>query len=256
MQIVSDALILPTIRAGSIKLIGGKALNFMKKFFIFLLCLLLALAIAGCGNSEGLSSDSPTEQSQAEEGAIVPNDVAEGSEADIAVRAAVKDYIDTFISCDFDRIESIIHEEDLWLFNFESEDQIKFYNAIFPCLEYEFDFVSEHEGVYGVMAHVYAPDMAEVYGTVIADYIDASTGNSSITSAEIVSNNTERMLELIASPETSVRDERLYIYVQHIDGEYIVRCDMYLANALTGGAPEVSEELAYTFNETISALSE
>ncbi len=153
-------------------------------------------------------------------------------------------------------IKSQIHEDDMWLFNFDSEEQIAFYKTIFPKIEYKFEFVSEHEGVYGVMTEITSPDMADVYGTIITDYIDSTTGEGSLSVEEIMSNSTETMLDMITSPDLAQRCERLYIYVQYIDGEYIPRCDVFLANELTGGAPEVSDELSSTLYETVKALQE
>lgn len=227
----------------------------MKKVLLHILCFVMVLAIAGCGSNDA-TVETESVETTTEEATIIPNDVPEGSEADIAVRETVSEYLDTFISCDFDAISNALHEEDKWLFNFESEDQLAFYNAIFPQIEYEFEFVAEHEGVYGVMTQITSPDMAEVYGAVITNYIDTYTENNSDALSEIVANNTETMLEMLVSPSLSRRVERLYIYVQYIDGEYIPRCDMYLANELTGGAPEISSELTSTINETVELLGE
>ncbi len=227
----------------------------MKRVLLIIICLIMVISVSGCGCSRGVS-DEDASTTPTEDGTIIPNDVPEGSEADIAVRKVVSEYIDTFISCDFDAISNVLHEEDKWLFNFESEDQLAFYNAIFPQIDYEFEFVAEHEGVYGVMTQITSPDMAEVYGTIITRYIDATTANDNDALRDIVDNNTEAMLELLSSPTLGRRVERLYIYVEYIDGEYIPRCDMYLANELTGGAPEVSNELTSTINDTVNMLGE
>lgn len=227
----------------------------MKKVLMIVGCFLLILSLCSCGNTDIDVTPDANESIETETG-IIPADVSEGSEADINVRKTVMEYLDTFISCDFEAIKKGLHPDDQWLFNFESEDQMAFYNAIFPQIEYKFEFVSEHEGVYGVMTEITSPNMAEVYGTVITDYIDAATGNNDKSKSEIVSQNTARMLEMINDPDLARRVERLYIYVQYIDGEYIPRCDMYLANELTGGAPEVSDEITSTINETFDALSE
>ena len=227
----------------------------MKKLFTLMLCVLLTLSLCGC-NSETTPEVETTVQSEEQETAITPNDVPEDSEAAINVKAAVADYLDTFISCDFEAIKEILHEDDRWCFNFESEDQMDFYNAIFPLVEYKFDYVSEYEGVYGVMTEITSPDMAQVYGTIITDYIDSTTGNSEKSPEEIMSGSKDKMLSLIKSPDIPRRVGQLYIYVEYIDGEYITRCNAFLANELTGGAPETSDEISSSLNEAVSALSE
>ena len=141
-------------------------------------------------------------------------------------------------------------------FNFDSEDQMTFYNTIFPQIKYKFEFVSEYEGVYGVMTEITSPDMAEVYGTIITAYIDSATGESNASAREIIENSGDRMIEMLKSPDLKRRVGRLYIYVEYIDGVYIPRCDMYLANELTGGAPETSDAISSSINEAIDALSE
>lgn len=227
----------------------------MKKLLMCIICLSLALSLCACGDGEGETAPSQAESVETETG-IIPADVPEDSEAAINVKATVKNYLDTFISCDFDAIKEIIHEDDEWYFNFEDEEQLEFYKAIFPQIEYKFEFVSEHEGVYGVMTEITSPDMSEVYGTVITDYIDATTGHSTKSTQEIMNESTERMLEMIKSPSLPRRVGRLYVYVEYINGEYIPRCDAYLTNELTGGAPEISDEISSTLSEAIGALSE
>ena len=229
----------------------------MKKFFILPLCVLLVLSFSCCTGEKTSESEPTAVNSQEEiETGIIPNDVDENSEEAINVKATVANYLDTFISCDFDAIKAILHEDDTWFFNFESEDQLAFYEAIFPRIEYKFDYVSEHKGVYGVMTEITSPDMAEVYGTIITDYIDSTTGANNKTHAEILNESTEKMLELIKSPDIKKRVSSLYVYVEYIDGNYIPRCDPYLANELTGGAPETSDEIQSSLNEAINALSE
>lgn len=228
----------------------------MKKVLLFAICFILILSLAGCGCTNTPAETETHEHSEETATGIIPNDVPAGSEADIAVRETVASYLDTFISCDFDAIKSIIHEDDQWYFNFESADQLAFYEAVFPQIEYEFEFVSEHEGVYGVMTQITSPNMAEVYGTVITDYIDSTVGHSDKPVSEIVAENTERMLSLIKSPTLPRRVEKLYIYVEYINGKYIPRCDVYLANEITGGAPEVSDEITNSISEAVGALSE
>lgn len=227
----------------------------MKKLLACIICLSLTISFCACGNEESETAPTQNESIETETG-IIPADVPEDSEAAINVRATVKNYLDTFISCDFDAIKEIIHEDDEWYFNFEDEEQLEFYKAIFPQIEYKFEFVSEHEGVYGVMTEITSPDMSEVYGTVITDYIDATTGHSTKSPQEIMSESTERMLEMIKSPDLPRRTGRLYVYVEYINGEYIPRCDAYLTNELTGGAPEMSDEITSTLSEAMGALSE
>lgn len=188
----------------------------------------------------------PTE----EETYIQPTTLPDDAEDSIKVRDAVANYIDTFKSCDFEAIKAIIHEDDKWLFNFESEDQLAFYKAIFPKVNYTFEFVAEHEGVYGIMTNITSPSMADIYGTIITEYIDIRTSEN----PDAVFDTKERAIELINQPDTPLRNERLYIYVEKIDGEYVVRCDAYLANELTGGAPEASDEISSVLNEASEAL--
>lgn len=225
----------------------------MKRFLSLVLCLVITLSCSACGNDNS-TKVTPTEE--AANGEIIPNDVPAGSEADIAVRETVSAYLDTFISCDFDAIKAAIHPDDMQYFNFESEDQMTFYNTIFPQIKYEFEFVSEYEGVYGVMTEITSPDMAEVYGAIITAYIDSATGESDVSAREIIENSGDRMIEMLKSPDLKRRVGRLYIYVEYIDGVYIPRCDMYLANELTGGAPETSDAISSSINEAIDALRE
>lgn len=227
----------------------------MKKLVLSLVCLVLALSITACTANNNESAPSGETSTETATG-IIPASVPEGSEAAKNVKETVKNYLDTFISCDFDAIENVLHEDDARYFNFSDEGQLAFYEAIFPQVEYKLEYVSEHEGVYGVMTEITSPDMAEVYGSVITSYIDATTGNSEKSADEIMKERTDSMLRMIKSPDLARRVNKLYIYVEYIDGVYIPRCDMYLANELTGGAPEVSDEITSTLNETIDALGE
>ncbi len=243
----------------------------MKKVSAIITAFILVLSFSSCGSINHGEVDNPSNSlehsenplvipndslEQSEMPTIIPNDVPEGSKEDLAVRETVKEYLDNFTSCDFDKIKAQLHEEDKWLFNFESEDQMKFYNTIFPLITYEFEFVSEHEGVYGVMTRIVSPSMADVYGTIITEYLDTSISEDTQALSELVQNNTERMLTLLKDPSLPKRDERLYIYVEYINGKYIPRCDFYLANEITGGAPEASGEITGTLNDTITSLSE
>lgn len=231
----------------------------MKKFLTIIAFGALVLSLSACG-CEPTASDEPTPATEevyvTEEEKIIPDIVEKGSETEIAVMNAVGEYLDNFIRCDFDSIKASLHQEDAWLFNFESDDQMLFYEAIFPLVEYEFDYVAEHEGVYGVMTRMTSPNMADVYGTILTEYLDSSMVNDSDSLRNIVANNTERMIELITSGDIAQRDELLFIYVEYIDGQYIPRCDMYLANELTGGAPEASGEITSTISDTLASLSE
>lgn len=227
----------------------------MKKLLLSIICLALVFSFSACKNGKDETLVNNEDSIETATG-IIPATVPEDSDAAKNVKATVKKYLDTFISCDFDAIKSILHEDDQWYFNFEDNEQLEFYKTIFPQLKYSFDFVAEHEGVYGVMTEITSPDMAEVYGSVITDYIDATTGNHTKTPEEIASERTERMLQMIKDPNLKRRVEQLYIYVEYINGEYIPRCDAFLANELTGGAVEVSDEITSTLNETINALSE
>lgn len=227
----------------------------MKRILLGIVCLIVALSMAGCNSSKEVVEPSYEESTETETG-IIPASVPDNSEEAKCVKETVKEYLDTFVSCDFDAIKNAIHEEDQWLFNFEDEEQLAFYKAIFPQLEYKFEFVSEHEGVYGVMTEITSPDMSEVYGRIITDYIDATTGNSDKSKEEVAGERTKKMLEMIVAPDLARRVERLYIYVEFIDGEYIPRCDAYLANELTGGAPEISDEITSTIMESVNALNE
>ncbi len=227
----------------------------MKKLVLCIICLSLVFSLSACKNEN--NEILPSEESVPEvETGIVPNSVPDDSEEAISVKATVKNYLDTFISCDFDAIRSIIHEDDQWYFNLEDEEQLEFYKAVFPQIEYKFEFVSEYEGVYGVMTEMTSPDMAEVYGSVITDYLDATAGYSTKSTDEIKRDSTKTMLEMIKSPDLPRRVERLYVYVECIDGVYIPRCDVFLANELTGGAPEISDEITTTLSESLGALSE
>lgn len=227
----------------------------MKKLILCVLCFALVFSLASCGDDENITApDGEASTESATE--IIPATVPEGSIEAENVKETVRSYIDTFISCDFEAINNVLHEDDKWLFNFEDEEQLEFYRAVFPQIEYKFEYVSEHEGVYGVMTEMTSPDMAEVYGSVITNYIDAATGNSTKSAQEIMSESTDAMLEMIKSPELARRVEKLYIYVEYIDGVYVPRCNAYLANELTGGAPQVSDEITSTLNETMDALSD
>lgn len=230
----------------------------MKKVMSILLCLVLVFSLCSCGCGNSADTKAPAEEATevTEDATIIPDMVPEESPAYNEVKNTVSKYLDTFISCDFDAIKSQLHEDDKWLFNFDSEDQMAFYKAIFPLLKYEFEFVAEHDGVYGIMTRITSPNMADVYGTLITEYLDYSMENNRDALNDIITSNTEKLVELITSPDVSLRSERLYIYVEYIDGEYIPRCDAFLANELTGGAPEASSEISSTLTNSINAMIE
>lgn len=232
----------------------------LKKQLISIVCVASLISFSACGQKKTsdniISNEAVNEITTEETTEIIVNDVPEGSEAAIKVKETVANYLDTFISCDFDAIREVLHPDDSWMFNFESEDQLRFYEAIFPQIKYEFEYVSEYEGVYGVMTQITSPSMIEVYGSIITDYLDRYAEQDIQSVNEIVSTDTERMLEMIVSPDLERRVEKLYIYVEYIDGEYIPRCDAFLANEITGGAPEASDEITSVLNETINALDE
>lgn len=230
----------------------------MRKVMSILLCFVSAFSLCscGCGNSADTEASVEEVTEATEEASVTPDMVPEESPVYSEVKSMVSKYLDTFISCDFDAIKSQLHEDDKWLFNFDSEDQLALYKAIFPLLKYEFEFVAEHDGVYGIMTRISSPDMADVYGTLITEYLDYSMENNRDALKDIAASNTERMVELITSPDVSLRSERLYIYVEYIDGEYIPRCDAFLANELTGGAVEASSEISSTLASSVNALIE
>ncbi len=224
----------------------------LKRALIFIIAAAAALSFAGCkGNND--DAYVPSEPAEVSTGKIIPDDVDENSPEAKAVREAAAGMLDAFISADFDAIKDALVEEDEEYFDFESEQQREFYSAIFPKVEYEFESVAEHDGVYGVMTTVYSPDMASVYGSMILDIMDS---DENYTEEEFRKNNTETMKQLLDSDDGSVptREEELYIYVEYDNGKYIPRCDMYLANALLGGSAEASDEIRTTLNEAINSL--
>lgn len=222
----------------------------MKKALSIILTVILVFSLCACGEKEDVKPMEPTEEESTE---IVLRDISLDSEEGQAVKNAVSTFLDVFISADMEQIAAQLHPDDLQFFNFESEEQVSLYKAIFSQLKYEFHSVAEHKGVYGIMTTITSPDMADVYGTIITERIDQSIENTA-DDQDARAKNTKRMLELLNSGELPERVEKLYIYVEYIDGEYIPRCDMYLANELIGGAAEASDMISSTLNETIDYL--
>ena len=224
----------------------------MKRLLAVLMAALSVASFAGCGKNEGEATepylDVPTE--------LVINDVDENSEEAKAVKAAAAQMLDTFITGDIDAIKAFLIDEDENWFAFDSEEQNALYREIFPKISYEFSFVSEHEGVYGVMTTITSPNMAEVYGRIITDIMDLAQSGQPYTLEELRKRNTETMQNILRNEEDIVkREQDLYIYVEHTGSEYTPRCDIFLANELVGGAMEASGELSAAMNE-IMALEE
>ncbi|MGM9552405.1 MAG: hypothetical protein ACI3XA_09150 [Clostridia bacterium] len=225
----------------------------MKKIISIAASFFVLFSFSACSKTEdndvALQEEAYSEETTEE---IVLRNIELESAEGQAVSKAAAEFLDTFISCDIDKIKKSLCEEDLQYFNFDSEDQIEIYNLIFPKLKYEFHYVSEHKGTYGVMTTITSPDMADVYGTLITERIDRNIdGSDSQNDREW---NNKRMREILSNPDISERVETLYVYVEYIDGEYVPRCDIYLANELIGGAAEIMSEISSTLNETISAL--
>lgn len=226
----------------------------LKRALTFIIALAAFFSFAGC-KSKNDETYVPTEPTEASTEKIIPDDVDANSPEAKAVREAAASMLDTFISADFDAIKEVLVEEDEEYFDFESEQQREFYSAILPKAEYEFEFVAEHDGVYGVMTTIYSPDMASVYGSMIMDIMES---DENYTEEEFRKKNTETMKRLLNADDGSVptREEELYIYVEYDNGKYIPRCDMYLANALLGGSAEASDEIRTTLNEAINSLGD
>lgn len=221
----------------------------MKKYLALIIAAAMVLSLSACGDEQAEISE-PTEYGTEK---IILNDVDENSFEAQAVKAAAAEMLDVFISADFDAIKEILVDEDEEYFDFENEEQKEFYLAILPKIEYEFSFVKEHDGVYGVMTTIFSPDMAAVYGSMIIDLMDSEEGMSS---DEFRAKNTETMKRMLNANDGSVptRVEELYIYVECNNGVYTPRCDMYLANELLGGAAEASDEIGSTVLDAINTL--
>ncbi len=224
----------------------------MKKTFSIILAAALAISLAACDNNEVVNNENTEEYTETSNGILLRN-VAVDSEEGQAVCNALSKYLDTFISADFESISAVLHDDDKVYFNFESDEQKSLYELIFPQIEYNFNFVSEHGGTYGVMTTITSPDMAEVYGALITENIDRNIEGVQPEMDKRQLNN-ERMRELLKSDELARRVEDLYIYVEYINGEYIPRCDAFLGNELVGGAVEAQSEITDVINEAVAAL--
>ncbi len=217
----------------------------MKRFIAMGLSAVMIFALSACKKQEGenpsSSSEAPTEFET-----IIPNEVDENSKEAASAKEAVSKLLDTFISADIESVKKVLHEEDLEYFNFESEEQIAFYKAIWPKISYKLKGVYEHDGVYGVMTEITSPDMAEVYGRLWSDFIDVESPTRPNSAEEFRENNLSKVISMLNSDTDIVKDriEDLFIYVEYKDGKYIARCDIYLANEIIGGAAEASSEIA------------
>lgn len=225
----------------------------MKRLLVFIIAAASLFSFAGCG--QRADEDFSAEPTEASSGKIIPDRVDENSPEAKAVREAAANMLDTFISADFDAIAEILVDEDEGYFNFNSEQQREFYASIFPKIKYEFDYVAEHDGVYGVMTKISSPDMAHLYGDMLLDLME---NDSSASEEEMRDENTRKMKKILNSNDGSVstREEELFIYVEKLDGKYVVRCDSYLANELIGGAAEAAGEIVSSVTDTINALGE
>ena len=182
------------------------------------------------------------------------NAVDENSEEAKMVRATAANYLDTFISCDYEKLKTLIHPDDAPFFNFESETQMEFYNTIFPNVTYEIKSVWEKDGVYGALTTITAPSMAEAIGDIHVDQIDnVIQGDSDRLSLDEIS---DVILTSVKNGSLSDDSFEVYVIVQVEDGNYIPRCNEYVANALLGGYPAASDELINTMMGSIEALSE
>ncbi|MBQ7976881.1 MAG: hypothetical protein IJ300_14445 [Clostridia bacterium] len=183
------------------------------------------------------------------------NAVDENSEEAKMVRATAANYLDTFISCDFEALKTLIHPDDAPFFNFESETQMDFYKAIFPRITYEIKSVWEKDGVYGAKTTITAPNMAEAIGDIHVEQIDNVIAGDT-TSNQTMEEISDKILTAIKSGGLSDASYDVYVIVQAENGQYVPRCNEYIANALLGGYPEASQELINTMMSSMDALSE
>ncbi len=183
------------------------------------------------------------------------NAVDANSEEAKMVRATAANYLDTFISCDFETLKTLIHPDDAPFFNFESETQVEFYKAMFPLVKYEIKSVWEKDGVYGALTTITSPNMAEAIGDIHIEQIDKVISGED-ASAQTMEEISDKILTAVKSGSLADASYDVYVIVQIEDGQYVPRCNEYIANALLGGYPEASYELASTMMETIDVLSE
>lgn len=179
----------------------------------------------------------------------------ENSEIGTTVKKVAENYLDTFISCDFDAIKSQIDEGDAPFFNFESESQMEFYRAIFPEISYEIDSLWENDGVYGAKVKITAPSMAEAIGDIHVKQIDSviDKEESDVLSSQQIA---DYIISSLKGGTLSKDEFDVYVIVLEENGNYIPRCNEYVVNALLGGYPAASEELSATLSETMQALGE
>lgn len=194
----------------------------------------------------------PVEENSSE---LELNAVDENSEEARMVRIAASNYLDTFINCDFEALKTLIHPDDAPFFNFESETQMEFYKAMFPRVTYEIKSVWEKDGVYGAKTTITAPDMAEAIGNIYVEQID-NTIEGDTTSNKTMDEISDKILTAIKNDSLPDASYDVYVIVQLENGQYVPRCNEYIANALLGGYPEVSQELINTMMNSVNALSE
>ncbi len=217
----------------------------MKRFIAIGLSAVMIFSLSACkkqvDENPSSSSEAPTEFET-----IIPNEVDENSKEAASAKEAVSKLLDTFISADIESVKKVLHEDDIEYFNFESEEQIAFYKAIWPKISYKLKGVYEHDGVYGVMTEITSPDMAEVYGRLWSDFIDVESPTRPSSGEEFRANNLSKAISMLNSDTDIIKDriEDLFIYVEYKNGKYIARCDMYLANEIIGGAAEASSEIS------------
>ena len=226
----------------------------MKRFIAAAAAFILLFSLYGCGKSGVGTDEEPSAQSAT---GIEVNDVDDASPEAEGAKAAASEMLDAFISGDIDAIRAVLVDEDEGYFDFDSEEQREFYKEIFPRVSYEFEYVSEHDGVYGVMTKITSPNMGEVYGRIITAYMDMAGSKENYTEEELRAKNTEIMREALSEEDDfPKREGELYIYIEKDGDTFVPRCDVYLSNELVGGAAEVSSEISSTISESIDAMAE
>lgn len=218
--------------------------------------LLIVAAFIIFGNSEK-TVIAPTESksvgSENTEDELNLNRVASDSAEAEAVCRAAENFLDLFASCDYDALKATIHPDDMPFFNFESQSQTDFYNAIFPKISYEIDSVWEKDGVYAAKTTITSPDMADAIGNIHIKKLDETI------SGEKSNDNSALANEVILSVKNDTlpkKSHEIYLIVTIENGEYVPRCNEYLLNALLGGYPEAILLLSETVSEAIDTLSE
>lgn len=179
---------------------------------------------------------------------IIDNESEEG----ITVKKTVEEYLNTFVACDIEELKRIIHPDDAPFFNFDSENQVELFKAIFPKITYQFHEIQEYNGAYGVLTTIKAPNMTEAIGSLHIEQIDKIISNDSTGSDDML----DGVIEDILNDKLGTRDFDIVMLVQYDNGEYIARCNHYIANALLGGYPEAIDELADAALESMSPVNE